>query len=147
VTDRIEREATAILGRIDAAGGTLAAIESGYIQRQIQDSAYAAQQAIDAGDAVVVGVNRYTQSERAATPVFELDPGIEPQQIARLRAVRAGRSETEWRSALDVVDRTARDGGNLVPAIIAAVEKHATVGEIADTMRRVFGEFRDASNA
>ena len=147
MTDRIEREAAAILAHIEAMGGTLAAIEAGYIQRQIQDSAYAAQQAIDAGDAVVVGVNRYTQPETTPTTVFELDADIEQQQIARLRAVRAGRSETEWRAALDAVDTTARDGGNLVPAIIAAIEKQATVGEIADTMRRVFGEFQDASKA
>jgi methylmalonyl-CoA mutase N-terminal domain/subunit len=147
MTDAIEREAAALIARIDAAGGTLVAIESGSIQRQIQDSAYAAQQAVDAGKAIVVGLNRYTQSAPAATPVFELNPEIEPQQVARLQAVRVGRSESEWRAALDTVERTARDGGNLVPAIIAAVEKHATVGEIADTMRRVFGEFRDASNA
>ena len=145
MTDRIEREATAILGHIEAMGGTLAAIEAGYIQRQIQDSAYAAQQAIDAGGTVVVGINRYTQSETTATPVFELDPEIERYQIARLQAVRAGRSETEWRAALDAVDKTARDGGNLVPAIITAIEKQATVGEIADTMRRLFGEFQDTS--
>jgi methylmalonyl-CoA mutase N-terminal domain/subunit len=147
MTDRIEREATAILGYIEAIGGTLAAIEAGYIQRQIQDSAYAAQQAIDAGETVVVGINRYTQSETTATPVFELDPEIERHQIARLQAVRAGRSETEWRAALDAVDKTARDGGNLVPAIITAIEKQATVGEIADTMRRLFGEFQDTSKA
>jgi methylmalonyl-CoA mutase, N-terminal domain len=147
MTDTIEREAAAILARIDAAGGTLAAIEAGAIQRQIQDSAYAAQQAIDAGEAIVVGINRYAQSESTATPTFELDPEIEQQQVARLRAVRAGRSESEWRAALVAVERTAREGGNLVPVIIAAVDKHATVGEIADAMRRVFGEFRDSSSA
>jgi methylmalonyl-CoA mutase N-terminal domain/subunit len=147
MTDTIEREAAAILARIDAAGGTLAAIEAGAIQRQIQDSAYAAQQAIDAGEAIVVGINRYAQSESTPTPTFELDPEIEQQQVARLRAVRAGRSESEWRAALDAVERTAREGGNLVPVIVDAVDKHATVGEIADAMRRVFGEFRDSSNA
>src|SRR4030095_10174084 len=93
MTDRIEREATAILGHIEAIGGTLAAIEAGYIQRQIQDSAYAAQQAIDAGETVVVGINRYTQSETTATPVFELDPEIERDQIAQMQAARAGRSD------------------------------------------------------
>jgi methylmalonyl-CoA mutase, N-terminal domain len=147
MTDAIEREASAILARIDAMGGTLTAIEAGFIQRQIQDSAYAAQQAIDAADAIVVGVNRYAQPETAPTPTFELDPDIEAQQVDRLRAVRASRSETEWRASLAAIDTTAREGGNLVPAIIAAVEKRATVGEIADTLRRVFGEFRDSSNA
>jgi methylmalonyl-CoA mutase N-terminal domain/subunit len=145
MTNRIEREVLEVLARIDAMGGTLAAIESGYIQQQIQDSAYAAQQAVDAGEATVVGVNRYVQPERAATPVFQIDPRIEQEQIARVRAVRVSRSETEWRDSLAAVDSAARHGDNLVPVIITAVEKHATVGEIADTMRRVFGEFRDSN--
>jgi methylmalonyl-CoA mutase, N-terminal domain len=145
MTNRIERDAVDLLARIDAMGGTLAAIEAGYIQRQIQDSAYAAQQSVDAGETIVVGVNRYVQPERAATPVFQIDPRIEQEQIARVRAVRASRSESEWREALTAVESAARQGDNLVPVIITAVEKHATVGEIADTMRRVFGEFRDSN--
>jgi methylmalonyl-CoA mutase N-terminal domain/subunit len=145
MTNRIEREVAELLARIDAIGGTLAAIESGYIQRQIQDSAYAAQQAVDAGETTVVGVNRYVQPERAATPVFQIDPRIEPEQIARVRALRASRSETECRASLAAVESAARHGDNLVPVIITAVETHATVGEIADTMRRVFGEFRDSN--
>jgi methylmalonyl-CoA mutase N-terminal domain/subunit len=145
MTNRIERDVVDLLARIDAMGGTLAAIEAGYIQRQIQDSAYAAQQSVDAGETIVVGVNRYVQPDRAETPVFQIDPRIEQEQIARVRAVRASRSETEWREALTAVESAARHGDNLVPVIIAAVEKHATVGEIADTMRRVFGEFRDSN--
>ena len=145
MTNRIERDVVELLARIDAMGGTLAAIEAGYIQRQIQDSAYAAQQSVDAGETIVVGVNRYVQPERAETPVFQIDPRIEQEQIARVRAVRASRSETEWREALTAVESAARHGDNLVPVIITAVEKHATVGEIADTMRRVFGEFRDSN--
>ena len=145
MTNRIEREVLDVLARIDAMGGTLAAIESGYIQRQIQDSAYAAQRAVDAGETIVVGVNRYVQPARAATPVFQIDPHIEQEQIAGVRALRAGRSETEWRASLAAVESAAHHGDNLVPVIITAVEKHATVGEIADTMRRVFGEFRDSN--
>ena len=145
MTNRIERDVVDLLARIDAMGGTLAAIEAGYIQRQIQDSAYAAQQSVDAGETIVVGVNRYVQPERAETPMFHIDPRIEQEQIARVRAVRACRSETEWREALTAVEAAARHGDNLVPVIITAVEKHATVGEIADTMRRVFGEFRDSN--
>jgi methylmalonyl-CoA mutase N-terminal domain/subunit len=145
MTNRIERDVVDLLARIDSMGGTLAAIEAGYIQRQIQDSAYAAQQCVDAGETIVVGVNRYVQPERAETPVFQIDPRIEQDQIARVRAVRASRSETEWRDALAAVESAARHGDNLVPGIITAVEKHATVGEIADTMRRVFGEFRDSN--
>jgi len=145
MTSRIEREVVELIARIDAMGGTLTAIESGYIQRQIQDSAYAAQQAVDTRRSIVVGLNRYVQPDRAEPRVFAIDPRIEQEQIDRVRALRVSRSETEWREALAAVDAAARHGENLVPVIITAVEKHATVGEIADTMRRVFGEFRDAN--
>jgi len=145
MTSRIERDVMELIARIDAIGGTLSAIESGYIQQQIQDSAYAAQQAVDTGASIVVGLNRYVQPDRTETSVFQIDPRIEQEQIARVRDLRAGRSETEWREALAAVDSAARHGDNLVPVIITAVEKHATVGEIADTMRRVFGEFRDST--
>src|SRR5262245_14313570 len=91
LTNRIEAEASELLGRIDSMGGTLAAIERGYIQRQIQDSAYAAQQGIDSGEDVVVGVNRYVDDSAKNTKMFELDPDIEHQQIARVQAVRASR--------------------------------------------------------
>ena len=143
LTTRIEREATVLLDHIEALGGTLAAIEAGYIQRQIQDAAYEAQQAIDTGEAVVVGVNRFADNKPDSSAVFRVDPEIERQQIERVRAVRAGRSDQESRAALTEVERAARDGTNLVPPIIAAVEKHATLGEIADAMRTVFGEHRD----
>ncbi|MGH9348691.1 MAG: acyl-CoA mutase large subunit family protein [Vicinamibacterales bacterium] len=157
-TDAIEREAVALLDRIEALGGTLNAIETGYVQRQIQDAAYAAQQAIDAGEAIVVGVNRFEtapppgageaaagQAGAPSVELFRIDPEIERQQIDRVRAVRASRSEREWRAALAEVEAAARGIGNLVPPIIAAVEKHATLGEIADTLRRVFGEHVDVS--
>jgi methylmalonyl-CoA mutase N-terminal domain/subunit len=147
MTTRIEHAATVLLGRIQSLGGTLSAIESGFVQRQIQDSAYAAQQAVDASETVVIGLNRHTDGESPPTTVFQIDPAIERQQIARVRAVRASRSESEWRAALDAVERAAHGTDNLVPVIITAVEKHATLGEVADTMRRVFGEYRDTSNA
>jgi len=154
LTQRLARDAEQLIARIDAAGGTLAAVESGFIQRQIHDSAYRAQQAIDRGDSVVVGVNRHQDapvSPRArgasdeGTPVFRVDPAGEASQIERVRAVRAGRSEPAWRSALDAVEQAARGGDNLMPPIITAVERHATVGEIADTLRTVFGEYQDSS--
>jgi methylmalonyl-CoA mutase N-terminal domain/subunit len=142
MTSALEREAQALIDRIDAIGGTLRAIETGVIQRQIQEAAYSAQQAIDAGTAVVVGVNQYTDGHPdGRVSVFRVDPDIERQQVERVRAVRAGRSEREWRGALDAVDQAARGGENLVPVIITAVEQRATVGEIADTLRGVFGEY------
>jgi methylmalonyl-CoA mutase N-terminal domain/subunit len=145
MTSRIEQEATALLDRIDRLGGTLAAIETGYIQEQIQDAAYAAQQAVDAGNAVVVGVNRFEDTTPASAEVFQIDPDIERRQVERVRTVRASRSHTEWRAALDAVETAARDVANLVPPILAAVEARATLGEIADAMRKVFGEHRDFS--
>ncbi len=144
-TNAIEREAVALLDRIEALGGTLAAIESGYIQRQIQDAAYAAQRRIDSAESVVVGVNSFATESAARVEVFRVDPAIERQQIERVRAVRASRSETDCGAALRDVEQAARGTANLVPPIVAAVEKRATLGEIADTLRRVFGEYIDAS--
>ena len=143
MTNRIEREASALLAHIDSIGGTLAAVETGYIQEQIQEAAYRAQQAIDAGAAVVVGVNQFTDSSTADVnpDIFHVDPELERRQVDRVRAVRAGRSEQEWRTAICGIEEAARGSANLVPPIIAAVEKHATLGEIADSLRRVFGEY------
>ena len=144
-TQAIETEAAVLLERIDALGGTLAAIEAGYIQREIREAAYRTQQAIDIGAVVVVGVNRYTDDAAGHdADVFHIDPEMEQAQIDRVRALRASRSESSWRQSLDTVERAARDGANLVPPVIAAVEQRATVGEIADTLRRVFGEYQGA---
>jgi methylmalonyl-CoA mutase, N-terminal domain len=143
-TNAIEAGVRELLARIDALGGTLAAIETGYIQRQIQESAYQAQVAVDEGTAVVVGVNRYQSEEPSRVEVFQLDPEIERQQAARVRAVRQARDRSAWRAALDAVGAAARGRDNLVPPVIAAVEAFATVGEVADTLRAVFGEYRDA---
>jgi methylmalonyl-CoA mutase N-terminal domain/subunit len=146
LTDEIEHGAKAALDRIDRVGGTLAAIESGLIQREIQDSAYRAQVAIDSGESVVVGVNRFTDEQAAASiDTLQIDPGVERRQVERVRAVRASRSVDVWRAALDAVQGAARDGRNLVPPIIAAVEAKATVGEIADAMRAVFGEYHETA--
>jgi methylmalonyl-CoA mutase, N-terminal domain len=142
-TDRIEREARALLDEIDAAGGTLAAIESGRIQRQVQDAAYRAQQAIDNGEAVIVGVNRYTTDEPARIELLEIDPETERRQAAAVQAVRQSRDAAAWQGAVADLERAARDGSNLVPAVIAAVEARTTLGEIADALRRVFGEHRE----
>jgi methylmalonyl-CoA mutase N-terminal domain/subunit len=144
MTSRIEQDAAALIARIDGMGGTLAAIDAGAIQRQIQEAAYQAQQAIDSGRAIVVGVNRYQDAAPAGIELFRVDPAVEREQVERVRAVRAGRSLAAWKAAIDTVERSARDGANLVPAIVAAVESLATLGEIADAMRRVFGEYREA---
>ena len=143
LTNRIEEEARAILDRIDSLGGTLSAIEQGYVQREIQESAYRAQVQIDAGNSIVVGVNRYTTDDAAEIEVLRIDPDVERRQVERVRAVRASRSETDWQAAIDAVEAAAKGGGNLVPPIIRAVEAHATVGEISDALRGVFGEHEE----
>jgi len=143
-TNSLERGASELLRRIEEAGGTLAAIEAGLIQREIQEAAYRAQQAIDSGSAVVVGVNRFQTHEPPSIEVFQIDPEAERRQVECVRRVRAERDEAACVRALDLVDVAARGGENLVPPILAAVQARATVGEIADSLRRVFGEYREA---
>jgi methylmalonyl-CoA mutase N-terminal domain/subunit len=142
-TDRIEQEAVAMIERIDAAGGTLAAIEQGLIQREIQESAYRAQQAIDNRETIVVGVNQYQAAAGPGIEVLRIDPELEPQQAARVAAVRAGRDARTWQEAMDEIVAAARSETNLVPPIVKAVEAFATLGEISDALRSVFGEHRE----
>jgi methylmalonyl-CoA mutase N-terminal domain/subunit len=143
MTNVIEQGARALLEKIDAAGGTLAAIEQGMIQRAIQESAYRAQQQVDARESIVVGVNALASDESASIDVLRIDPEIEKRQAERVQAVRASRDAAAWRSALDEVVAAAKGVANLVPPIIKAVEARATVGEISDAMRSVFGEHRE----
>ena len=146
LTNAIEQGASDLLARIERAGGTLRAIEAGFIQREIQESAYRAQVAIDSRDSVVVGMNRFAdENGGSAMATLHIDADVERRQIERVRTVRASRSAEAAASALDAVSRAARDGGNLVPPIIAAVEARATVGEISDAMRRVFGEYEETA--
>jgi methylmalonyl-CoA mutase N-terminal domain/subunit len=142
-TDEIEAEARALIEKIDAAGGTLAAIESGYIQRQIQDAAYAAQQRIDSGASIVVGLNQFTSDDPTTINVMALDPDSESRQAAAVRRVRDDRDSSVSTAALDALENAARRSDNLVPLVLQAVEAHATLGEISDRLRAVFGEHRD----
>ncbi len=143
LTNRIEAGARELLDRIEAAGGTLASIEAGMIQREIQDAAYRAQQKIDAGDSIVVGVNKFTTTDASTIDVLKIDPEVEREQVARVQAVRASRDAAEWEAALAEIRRAATGGANLVPTIVRAVEARATVGEISDAMRSVFGEHEE----
>jgi methylmalonyl-CoA mutase, N-terminal domain len=143
LTNRIEQGARALLDRIDAAGGTLPAIEAGMIQREIQESAYRDQQRIDAGESVVVGMNRFATTDASSIDVLAIDPEIERRQIDRVRGVRSSRDEAECRAAISDIVAAARTSLNLVPPIIRAVEARATVGEISDAMRSVFGEHEE----
>jgi len=140
MTDRIEAGAREYLGKIDALGGMVAAIENGYVQREIQNTAYHYQLQVERGERVIVGVNRFASSESASIPILRIDPKLEDEQVARLRALRARRDDASARAACADVERIARGDGNLVDPILAAVRAGATVGEISDAMRRVFGE-------
>jgi methylmalonyl-CoA mutase N-terminal domain/subunit len=148
LTNDIERGVVQLLERIDKSGGTLAAIESGFIQREIQESAYRSQVSVDSGESVVVGVNRFVDDVDGANrsaPLFRVDPEGERLQVERVRALRSRRSASTWTSAMAVVTDAAASGTNLVPAIIRAVEASATVGEIAQAMRSVFGTYQEAA--
>jgi methylmalonyl-CoA mutase N-terminal domain/subunit len=144
LTDEIEAQAREYLDRIDAMGGMLRAIETGYVQAEIQKAAYEYQQAIERAERVVVGVNRFTSEQEKPIPVLRVDPEIERAQVARLNALRARRDAAKVRVALAEVQRRAASSENLMPAILVAVEACATVGEISDALRRVFGEYRES---
>jgi methylmalonyl-CoA mutase, N-terminal domain len=146
LTSEIEKRAVDYLEKIEAMGGMLKAIERGYVQQEIQNAAYEYQQAVDQQDAVVVGVNRFQMQgeDEKAVPIQRIDPALEPKQVERLRSLRAGRNAETWRSAIRAVEDAARSGENLMPRILAAVEVNATVGEISDAMRGVYGEYKEA---
>jgi len=143
LTDSIERGVHAYLKSIEEAGGTLRAIETGYIQNQIQNAAYDYQRGIESGERVVVGVNRFQQEEERVVPTFRLDPALERSQVESLREVRAGRSRSAVAEKLAALEQAARGSGNLMPPILEAADVYATVGEIADRLRAVFGEHRE----
>src|SRR6266567_4265723 len=144
LTNEIEKRASEYLEKIAALGGMLRAIESGFVQQEIQNAAYEYQQAVDEERAIVVGVNRFEVEEEKPIPIQRIDPALEPKQIERLRALRSRRDAGPWKSALAGVEDAARSGANVMPRIVAAVDAYATVGEISDAMRRVFGEYKEA---
>jgi methylmalonyl-CoA mutase N-terminal domain/subunit len=143
LTDELEAAATAFLAEIDAMGGTLAALDAGFQQRQIQESAYRTQRAVDAGDQVVVGVNRFRDESSVSPPTQRIDPEGERRQVEGLRRVRSERDPAAWEAAIRRLDDAARGSDNLLPPIIEAVKAYATVGEIADRLRTAWGVHRE----
>src|SRR5580698_4889095 len=144
LTDEIEAGAREYISKIDAMGGVLSAVETGYIQQEIQKSAFEYQNAVDSGEQFVVGVNRFQTEDEKPIPTLRIDPEIERTQIARLNALRARRDTNKAQSALAEIERRARTTENLMPAILTAVEAFATVGEISDALRRAFGEYQES---
>jgi len=143
LTDSIEQEVGDYIRRIDEMGGALRGIETGYIQNEIQNAAYEYQRTIETGERIVVGVNRFQQDEEHGVPGFRLDPALERAQVEKLRQVRASRSQGTVDEKMETLERAARDGSNLMPVIVEAAEAYATVGEISDRLRGVFGEYRE----
>ena len=143
LTDEIEKRAQGYLEKIDALGGMLKAIETGYVQQEIQNAAYDFQQSVDSHQAVIVGVNQFQVEEEKSPPIQRMDESLERKQVERVRGLRARRDSVAWKAAIQRVEDSARSGDNLMPHIIHAVENYATVGEISDVLRRVFGEHQE----
>ncbi len=140
LTDAVEGAARELMAEIDRRGGMLKAIETGFVQGEIHRSAYEHQKAVESGERIIVGVNRFIQEE-PEPPAFRVDPELEPRQVARLRQVRSSRDETAVSMALDGLAGAARGSDNLMPHIVDAVRRYASVGEISGALRRVFGTY------
>ena len=142
LTNEIERQAEEYIRQIDGMGGALAAVESGFIQREIQDSAYRAQQAVERGEQIVVGVNKFVEEEAAPVGLLRVDPRVQGEQIARLRKLRARRDANAVRSSLEQIRSAARGDENLLPLFVDAASVYATLGEITGVLREEWGEYR-----
>ena len=143
LTDQVEAAAQAYLDEIEAMGGAIAAIEAGYQQRHIQDAAYRVQRQVEAGERVVVGVNRFSDGESVRPPLQRIDPALEREQVERLSVLRATRDDSACEAALARLEQAARGTDNVMPAIIEAVGVRTTLGEISDRLRAVWGEHRE----
>ena len=134
-----------LIGKVDALGGAVAAIEQGFVQREIEEAAYRAQREIEDGRRIVVGVNAFREEGETAPPTLTVDPRIEAEQIERLRAFRASRDASRWASARDRLRLEAAEGKNLMPPMIEAVANGVTLGEIVSTLKELYGEHRPGS--
>jgi methylmalonyl-CoA mutase N-terminal domain/subunit len=143
LTDEVEERALEYLGRIDAMGGALRSIEAGFMQREIQDSAFNHQRRIETGDCVIVGVNKFTSDEPPHADILRVDPALRERQVERFVALKGWRDAAAVRESLESVERTARTAQNLMPVLLTAVERYCTLGEICAALSRVFGEQRE----
>ena len=144
LTTQLEAKALDYIEKIDAMGGMLSAIESGYVQREIQEAAYQYQRAVETKDAIVVGVNQFQSDEPTAIPILKIDDRIEREQVERLRAVRDRRDAARCQAAVSALHSAAAGDENLLPRILDCVESYVTVGEISSTLRSVWGEYQEA---
>lgn len=144
LTNQLEQKAVEYTEKIDAMGGMLKAIETGYVQREIQEAAYEYQKAVEKKEVIVVGVNKFQIEEDEAIPILKVDPQIELNQIERVRAVREKRDAEKAENSLAKLENAARGDENLLPKILDCVENYVTVGEISNRLRKVWGEYREA---
>ncbi|MBS3943723.1 MAG: methylmalonyl-CoA mutase family protein [Dethiobacter sp.] len=142
LTDHIERESLKYIGKIDDMGGAVAAIEKGYLQREIQESAYRCQKEVESGERTVIGVNCFTGGGEAPIELLKVDPMVGERQVARLKETRADRDSKHVSAALQQLRRAAQSGENTMPHILEAVKAYATLGEICGVLRDIFGEYR-----
>jgi len=143
LTNEIEKRASDYLDKIADLGGMLNAIEQGYVQQEIQNASYEYQQRVDRLEQIVVGVNAFQVERENPIPLQQIDASLERKQVERLRAFRQKRDKNVWSAAMRSIEEGARNGENLMPVIIQAVEANATVGEISDALRAVFGEYKE----
>jgi methylmalonyl-CoA mutase, N-terminal domain len=143
LTDRLEAEAEALIDEIDRMGGMVAAIEQGWVQRQIESAAYTYGQSVESGERIVVGVNRFQSDEAAEMELLRIDEAVQTAQVDKLRGVKDSRDEGRVRSALQAIEQAARGSDNLMPHVLEAVRAYASVGEICNTLRGVFGEYQE----
>lgn len=146
LTNEIERRAMDYIRKIDEMGGAVKAVECGFIEEEIQDSAYTFQKAVETGEQVIVGVNRFQTEQHLPTNLLRVDPAVRTAQKERLARLRAERDSSAVKSALEVLRKTARSTDNLMPPILEAVKKRVTLGEICGVLREVFGEYTHASH-
>ncbi len=142
LTNEVEQKAWEMIHKIDAIGGSIAAIEQGYMQDQIAQSAYEYQRNIESGEKIIVGVNQFTVDKEIAVPGFKIDESIRSIQAEKLAQLRAKRNNVKVNACLAAIAKTAKGTDNLMPFVIEAVENNCTLGEIADTLRSVYGEFK-----
>ncbi len=144
LTVQMETRAQEYLAKIDALGGMIKAIECGFVQSEIQRAAYEFQRAVEKKEQIVVGVNEFLAEDPHRIPTLRIDAEIERSQVARVKALRSKRDAAKTKAALDELERRSKTSENLLPAILNAVEAYATVGEISDAMRRVYGEYQES---
>ena len=142
LTDRVEEDALRTMAEVDEQGGAVAAIESGWMQRRIAESAYRFQQRIESGDRVIVGLNRFTASAEAPIEIMKIEPRGEAQQQKRIRKLRAARDGAAAEACLDRLTEEAKGSGNLLPPLREALAAYCTIGECCDRLRGVFGEYQ-----